>query len=100
MLTPEGRVKAKVKKILHWAEVYYHMPVQNGMGRMSLDFICCRLGVFFAIETKAEGNKLTLRQAKTAREIEQAGGRVFVVYDTPTDWSLVDLYEFLYELSP
>jgi hypothetical protein len=30
--TPEGRVKAAVKKLLTKHGVYFYMPVQNGMG--------------------------------------------------------------------
>lgn len=61
---------------------YWHMPVQNGMGAPSLDFICCLNGLYFAIETKAEGKMMTPRQDKTAEEIRAAGGKVFVVAGT------------------
>lgn len=79
MSTPEGKVKEHVKKLLREFGAYYHMPVQNGMGAPSLDFVCCLNGLYFAIETKAEGKALTPRQEKTAEEIRSAGGKVFVV---------------------
>lgn len=79
-MTPEGRVKAKVKKALETLPAPYRfMPVQNGMGAPGLDFYCCICGMFVAIETKVEGKKLTDRQRETASQIAAAGGLVYVV---------------------
>ena len=79
-MTPEGRVKAKVKRALATLPQKYHlMPVQNGMGAPALDFYCCVSGFFVAIETKAPGKKLTPRQELTAKAIRGAGGFVFVI---------------------
>lgn len=78
-MTPEGRVKAKVKKVLAHYRAYYHMPVQNGMGKPSLDFIGCSNGFYFAIETKAPGEKPSKRQEVTIEETRQAKGEVFVI---------------------
>lgn len=81
-MTPEGRVKAKVKRRLdELLQRYRFMPVQNGMGSPALDFYCCIHSRFVAIETKAPGKKMTDRQRHTASEIEAAGGLVFEVYD-------------------
>ena len=82
--TPEGRVKDYVKAMLKEfaPQVYYHMPVQNGMGSPTLDFICCGYGQYFGIETKAPGKKPTPRQEVTIRQIKDAGGHVFVI-DSP-----------------
>lgn len=79
--TPEGKVKDKVKKMLasFGDEVYTHWPVQNGMGKPTLDCIGCAWGSYFAIETKVEGKNLTPRQTLTASEIGSAGGVVFVI---------------------
>jgi len=77
--TPEGVVKDQVKKLLKAHGAYYHMPVMNGMGAPTLDFICCHNGRFFAIETKRPGGKPTPRQEITMAEIALAGGYVFVV---------------------
>lgn len=81
MSTPEGRVKDLVKKLLkaHVPNVYYHMPVQNGMGAPTLDFIGCAYGNYFGVETKAPGAKPTPRQAATMKQILNAGGWAFVV---------------------
>ena len=78
-MTPEGHVKEKVKALLRRFNVYYFMPVMTGMGKPGLDFYCCYRGLFFAIETKAEGNKLTPRQEVTRDEIAKAGGEIFVI---------------------
>jgi hypothetical protein len=80
-VTPEGKVKKRVKELLNQAGVYYHMPVQNGYGAPSLDFICCIKGRYLGIETKAPGKVATARQELTAREIRTAGGTVFFVDD-------------------
>ena len=87
--TPEAKVKAKVKAALKGLRdkgypVYYHMPVQNGMGAPTLDFIGCFGGNFFAIETKAPGKKPTERQLDTIADIQKAGGHAFVYDGTNT----------------
>lgn len=79
MSTPEGKVKDRIKKLLKAYGVYYHMPVMNGMGAPTLDFICCFKGRFFAIEAKAPGKKPSPRQLITIAEMEKAGAWVFVV---------------------
>jgi hypothetical protein len=83
--TPESKVKARVRKALSDLKargypVYYHMPVQNGMGKPTLDFVGSINGKFFAIETKAPGKKATERQEDTIKEMQDAGGHV-MVYD-------------------
>lgn len=84
-MTPEGRVKAKVQKLLHQYGVYFRMYVPSGYGAQGLDFTCCYRGLYFEIETKADATKkMTARQKKTARDVERAGGIVFLVYDEIT----------------
>lgn len=78
-MTPEGRVKEKIKRKLKAVGAYYHMPVQNGMGAPSLDFIGCHRGRYFGIEAKAPGKLPTERQKLTMLQIVDAGGAVFVV---------------------
>lgn len=81
-MTPEGKVKAMVKRNLKTlAKVYSFMPVQNGMGAPGLDLFNCINGYFVAIETKAKGKTLTPRQEQTKADIEAAGGLVLVVDD-------------------
>jgi hypothetical protein len=80
-MTPEGRVKAQVKRWLRSLNAYWFCPVQNGMGSPALDFMHVQVpGVpVFAIETKAPGKTLTVRQQRTVDDIRAAGGVVFVV---------------------
>lgn len=80
-MTPEGAVKNKVKKFLTPLKpsVYFHMPVQNGMGSPTLDFVGCVRGRYFAIETKAGDSKPTARQELTATDISAAGGVAFLI---------------------
>lgn len=82
-MTPEGRVKAKVKKALDQLgpDCWRFMPVQSGYGSVALDFLISIRGRFVAIETKAPGKKLTPLQEATKAAIEAAGGLVFVVWD-------------------
>jgi hypothetical protein len=82
-MTPESRVKAEIRERLAQLKkirpIYWHAPVQNGMGAPTLDFIGCCSGRYFAIEAKAPGMPVTERQRKTMGEIEVAGGISFVV---------------------
>ena len=79
MSTPEGKVKDKVKKLLTLFGAYQHWPVQTGFGAPALDCNGIHVGRGFAVETKAPGKKLTPRQELIKRDIEAAGGVVFVV---------------------
>jgi hypothetical protein len=80
-LTPEGKVKKRVREVLNSHGAYWHCPVQNGMGKPSLDFIGCIAGQYFGIETKAGKGQPTPRQADTMEQITLAGGHVFLVND-------------------
>lgn len=82
--TPEGKVKAAVKKLLKSKGIYHYMPVQNGMGVVGIpDIIACWDGRFLAIETKAPGkrNNTTANQDLQLRLIDEAGGIALVVDD-------------------
>lgn len=80
-MTPEGKVKAKVNKVLakYRDFVYKFMPVPSGFGASSLDYLVCVASQFCAIETKKPGAKPTPRQELTIAEIRRAGGTVFVI---------------------
>lgn len=80
-LTPEGKVKAAIKKLLKERGIYYYMPVQNGMGIVGVpDIICCVDGRFMAIEVKAPGKRgnTTANQDRQIMEIHAAGGIAIV----------------------
>jgi hypothetical protein len=81
-MTPEGKVKADVKKFLKSIGCWYFLPVSNGMGQVGIpDFICCFQGRFVAIETKAPGklSNTTANQDRVISEIKLAGGSAVVV---------------------
>ena len=83
-MSPEGKVKAAVKKFLKAKGAWFYMPVQNGMGRVGIpDFICCWEGKFYAIETKAPGKSgnTTPNQDRELQGIKLAGGVALVVDD-------------------
>jgi hypothetical protein len=79
MTTPEGKMKDKIKRLFKRYQVYFHMPVQNGMGAPTLDFICCYFGWYIGVEAKAPKKDLTQRQYDTKDDIEKAGGFVLRV---------------------
>lgn len=78
-MTPEGKIKAKVKAYLDSIGAYYFMPVQVGYGKRTLDFLVCWRGEFWAIETKAPGKKLSAFQERIRKEINAARGPVFTI---------------------
>lgn len=86
--TPEKAVKAKVKAVLESEGVYYFMPPANGYGRSGVpDIIACVNGFFFAIETKANGNKPTALQIREIETIRRNHGVAVVVDET--NWDMV-----------
>jgi len=88
-MTPEGKVKAKVKKWLYatFPDVFTFMPVSNGMGTHGIpDHIACvpvevtqdmvgpTLGVFVGIEAKTVIGKLSKHQERRLADITDPGG--------------------------
>lgn len=83
MMTPEAKVKKKVKEMLKAAGAYYCMPIGVGYGNSGVpDFIACCNGTFVGIECKAGGNKITALQGSNLRAIQDAGGLSIVVNET------------------
>lgn len=82
-MTPEGRVKKKVKDVLEDLGAYYVMPVTGGYGNSGApDFIICIAGLFYGIECKANGGKATALQLKNHDDIRKAGGIALIVDET------------------
>lgn len=80
MLTPERKVKDKVKKILKEIGAYYAMPATGGYGSSGVpDFLVCYRGRFFGLECKANGGKTTALQEKNLEDIRKNDGVAFVV---------------------
>ena len=90
-MTPEGKVKAKIKKILKEHNIWYAMPHGAGYGDAGIpDFLCCMPpdGKFIAIEAKANGGQPTKLQEKNLSDIDARGGIPWIV-----DEINIDLFE-------
>jgi hypothetical protein len=96
-MTPEGKIKGYVRKILdkYKGELDQYWPVPAGFGPSHLDCIVCFRGYFISIETKAPGKKPTPRQKQRIDSVKRAGGYALVV---DGDSSLKELEELLYSL--
>jgi hypothetical protein len=86
MTTPEGRVKAKLDKMLHEEKVWFYSPQAGPFGRSGVpDRVAIVEGRFVGIEAKADRTKKPTRlQVQCMAQIEQAKGKCFVVYDEET----------------
>jgi hypothetical protein len=84
--TPEGRIKAKLDKMLKAEGVWYYCPQAGPYGVAGIpDRVAVVAGQFVGIECKADKTKKpTALQMKCMRDIEAAGGRCFVAYDEQT----------------
>jgi hypothetical protein len=95
-MTPEGKVKKKVKEYLQSIGAWYYMPVSNGMGRVGCpDILVCYKGLFMAFETKAPGKikNVTANQQREIDEIQRANGLAHVVDDVEQVKSLLETIE-------
>ena len=93
-MTPEGKVKRRVTKILQKFGAYYFSPVTGGFGRSGVpDLVVCYQGVFIGIECKAGDNKPTALQLKNLEDIHTNGGWGMIVNeDTAEDVEAVLIY--------
>jgi len=85
-MTPEGRVKHKLDKVLKAEGVWFYSPQAGPFGVAGIpDRVACVYGHFVGIECKANKiKKPTALQLKCMRDIEKAGGKCFVAYDDET----------------
>ena len=85
-MTPEKKVKDKVRKVLAEYGVYNFMPATHGYGRSGVpDIIACFNGQFIAIETKAGKGKTTALQERELSRIKANGGTTFVINEDNLD---------------
>ncbi len=85
-MTPEKKVKTKVKKILKDLSCYYCMPSTNGYGSSGVpDIIASYRGKFIGIECKANGNKPTALQEKNLKDIKNSLGQSLVIDEKNVD---------------
>ena len=79
-MTPEAKVKNKVKKILDEYGVYHFSPQTGGYGRAGIpDIICCADGKFIGIECKAGKGRCTALQLRELEKIKFAGGEALII---------------------
>jgi hypothetical protein len=83
-VTPEAKTKALIKLILdkYANSIYYYMPVPQGYGAATLDYLGYCRGRGFAIEAKRPGGRPSQRQMVTIERIMLSGARVFVIDGT------------------
>jgi hypothetical protein len=80
MMTPEAKVKAKVKKILDDINAYHFSPQTGGYGKSGVpDIIACYKGRFIAIECKAGKGTLTALQKYNIDQIKSNQGLAIVI---------------------
>ena len=94
-MTPEGKVKKKVKEYLASVGAWYYMPVSNGMGRAGCpDILVCYQGHFLAFEVKAPGkvNNTTANQDREIAGINKAQGVAIVVDNVEQVMEVIDDY--------
>lgn len=85
-MTPEKKVKTKVKRILDKLGAYHCSPSTGGYGASGVpDIIACWQGKFIGIECKANGNTPTALQQKHLRDISIAKGKALLIDETNID---------------
>ena len=79
-MTPEAKVKNKVKKILDSIGCYHFSPQTGGYGKGGVpDIIACYKGRFIAIECKAGKGVLTALQKYNIDQIISNQGLAIVI---------------------
>ena len=79
-MTPEAKVKKKVKLVLMDMGAYHLSPIGTGYGSMGApDIIACVKGRFIGIECKAGNNKPTMLQENNLKQIRENGGLAVVI---------------------
>lgn len=79
-MTPEAKVKQRIKKLLGDMGVWYFMPVAGRYAKKGIpDFICCANGRFLAIEAKGNGGQATALQLHTIVEINEHKGIAIII---------------------
>jgi|CryBogDrversion2_10_1035300.scaffolds.fasta_scaffold08722_2 hypothetical protein len=74
-MTPEGKIKDKVKKLLKDYDVYFFMPNTHGYGSSGVpDIVGLYKGQFIGIECKAFNKQATDLQMHNLTQIQKNGG--------------------------
>lgn len=86
MATPESKIKAALDKMLKAEGVWYYSPQAGPYGVAGIpDRVAIVCGLFLGIECKADEKcKMTALQERCKEQIENAGGKFFLVFDKAT----------------
>ena len=85
-MTPEGKVKSRIRKRLDELGCWYFMPPGGAYGKRGIpDFVGCYNGKFFAIEAKAGKGTTTVLQDITIKRIRAHNGIALVVNEDNVD---------------
>lgn len=97
--TPEGKIKAKLDRMLKEEDVWFFPPQAGPYGKSGIpDRILCVRGKFVGVEAKADKNKeLTALQKLCRADILSHGGVYFTVYDTDT---IENVRRYIYACNP
>jgi Holliday junction resolvase len=91
-MTPEQRIKNKVRAALKEAGAYFFFPAMGVYGRAGVpDIVACMNGQFIGIECKAANKQPTELQAYELDKIAFAGGLVWVANAVNVDEVVSDL---------
>jgi hypothetical protein len=79
-MTPEAKVKKKIKEELNLMGAYFLQPIGTGFGSNGApDIIACYKGFFIGIEAKAGKGKTTALQEFNLKRIQGMGGLALVI---------------------
>lgn len=79
-MTPEAKVKKRIKDILQELQCYNFSPIGGAYSSRGVpDIVGCLNGVFFGIEAKAGKGETTALQDRELQRIRDAGGIALVV---------------------
>ena len=82
-MTPEAKVKKKIKETLDSMGAYFIQPIGTGFGSNGApDIIACYKGFYIGIEAKAGKGKTTALQEFNLTRIKAMGGLALVINET------------------
>jgi Holliday junction resolvase len=79
-MTPEAKVKKRIKETLDSMGAYFIQPIGTGFGSNGApDIVACYKGFFIGIEAKAGKGKTTALQEFNLTRIKAMGGLALVI---------------------
>jgi Holliday junction resolvase len=82
-MTPEAKVKKRIKETLDSMGAYFIQPIGTGFGSNGApDIVACYKGFFIGVEAKAGKGKTTALQEFNLKRIEGMGGLALVINET------------------